>query len=75
MEWVRVKDRLPEAPGWYQVFALMDGEPEVHTAFYYDYLEEWGYGPPHSQITHWQPLAAPPAIIEEPKEAERERGE
>jgi hypothetical protein len=57
--WVSVGERLPEESDFYLVTATFDGETYTDKAYYYDSLEEWGNGPSHSCITHWQPMPPP----------------
>lgn len=65
MNWISVKDRLPELGDEYlTVWDLKDGEPPVSAAFNWDpkrkifYDETYKDGVP--DILYWMPLPAPP---------------
>lgn len=47
MEWIGVKDRLPEKDGWHLVFA----------PGYWGNRRIYGIG---GMVTHWMPLPEPP---------------
>ena len=73
MNWISIKDRLPENDGWYLVFAPgywgnsriygLDGM--AYSNFKHNYKEHWGIERGTSRgwagiITHWMPLPEPP---------------
>lgn len=73
MDWISVKDRLPDEDGWYLVFAPgywgnsriygLDGM--AYSNFKHNYKEHWGIERGNSRgwsgiVTHWMPLPAPP---------------
>jgi len=70
MEWISVKDRLPNAE--ISVLAV-DADGDMHVAFrtelYEDVKEvmQWTYYDflPWSDVTHWMPLPAPPITFPE----------
>lgn len=69
MEWISVKDRLPEKDGWYLVFApgyrgnrrIYGSRGMAYSNFKHNYKEHWGiergWG---GMVTHWMPLPEPP---------------
>ena len=54
-EWICVKDRLPEAAGWYLVF--YNGS-EMQVAFFKG--KKWPFDNHYHKVTHWMPLPEPP---------------
>lgn len=69
MEWISVKDRLPEA--WHTV--LLWGSDSIQTGYINDKGKiighRWGHAIP---MTHWMPLPQPPKVgVEGPDAGER----
>lgn len=71
MEWISVKDRLPEKDGWYFVFApgywgnnrIYGLEGLACSNFKHNYKEHWGIersGVWKDVITHWMPMPEAP---------------
>ena len=75
MNWISVKDKLPEEDGWYLVFAPgywgnsriygLDGM--AYSNFKQNYKKHWGIERGTSRgwvgiITHWMPLPEPPEV-------------
>lgn len=79
MEWISVKDRLPQAYDYVLIYAKRPGTGEPcpvgiarHDSTTWEPLEsligaysdvEWEYD--IDEITHWMPLPAPPIILDE----------
>ncbi|MDE6903190.1 MAG: DUF551 domain-containing protein [Lachnospiraceae bacterium] len=60
MEWISVKDRLPEHDGWYLVvhnFSFPSRKYVELRCFYKHFLEDFLL---NGDITHWMPLPDPP---------------
>ncbi len=56
MNWISVKDRLPEE-GYYLVFIKNPGPFKyIYVAYYYG-DNEWNVD---GEVTHWKPLPEPP---------------
>ena len=53
--WISVKDRLPEAAGWYLVF--YNGS-QMQVAFFKG--KKWPFDNHYHKVTHWMPLPKPP---------------
>lgn len=71
MEWIGVKDKLPDKDGWYLVYAprycgrncIIKGY--AYSNFKCNYKEHWGIERGVSNgwagiVTHWSPLPKPP---------------
>ena len=64
-EWISVKDRLPDGNGSYLVWSVADFEPSYggwEIAMFLVEEKRWHFSAVDSDITHWQPLPAPPEV-------------
>ena len=57
MEWISVKDRLPNHDGTYLVYLQTTVYSQVFVTTFDSYLGEF----PHKSVTHWMPLPKPPS--------------
>lgn len=64
MEWISVKDRLPEPTDQVTVWIPEDNRVlpcwYMHNAFEVYSIARQDWFTPHGEITHWMPLPEPP---------------
>lgn len=58
-EWIDVKERLPDEPGFYIVWVDDPVGPHADACHYHSLRAQGGWH--RFYVTHWQPMLEPPA--------------